>query len=85
MTGDGASPNVALTDSEAVSVTAHEAIPEHAPDQPTNVMPGPGAAVSVTCVPWSKPAVHTTPQLMPAGALVTVPMPAPDLVTVSVR
>lgn len=39
----------------------------------------PGAAVadSTTPVPWSKLVVQVVPQLIPAGELVIVPVPAP--------
>src|SRR3954447_1356263 len=45
-----------------------------------------GVAVSFTDVPWSKLALvslQVAPQLIPAGTLVTVPDPAPDLVVAS--
>jgi hypothetical protein len=62
-------------------------VPEHAPDQPVKVEPGEGTdAVSVTLVPTLKVAEHVPPagvQLMPAGDEVTVPLPAPVLVTES--
>jgi hypothetical protein len=44
--------------------------------------PAAGAAVKVTTVPLENEAEHLLPQAMPAGALVTVPVPLPDLVTV---
>ena len=58
-------------------------MPEHAPVHPANVELAPGLAVSVTDVPVVKLALHVGPQLIPAGALVTVPVPVPDSVTVS--
>lgn len=56
-------------------------VPEHAPDQPPNVLPEVGAAVRVTLWPAVKEAEQVAPQLMPDGLLVTVPLPV--LVTVS--
>ncbi|MBK9034685.1 MAG: hypothetical protein IPL61_26040 [Myxococcales bacterium] len=45
-------PNVAVTATAAVSVTTQVPVPEQPPpDQPMNVEPAPGAAVSVTTVP----------------------------------
>jgi phage tail protein X len=63
----------------AVSVIVQlPALPEHAPVQPTNVLPEVGDAVKVTLVPLSNdwvqlPAVPE--QLIPAGLEVTVPEP----------
>jgi hypothetical protein len=69
----------------AVIVTAQVvAVPVQAPPQPVKVEPVAGVAVKVTGVPVTYEAVHAVPQLMPAGVLVTVPVPAPDLETVSV-
>jgi hypothetical protein len=60
----------------ALSATTQEvAVPVQAPLQPVKVYPLSGAAVSVTCVPGSKLAVQVVPQLIPAGALLTVPPP----------
>jgi hypothetical protein len=51
------------------------------PDQPENVEPVVGAAVNVTNAPLLKEAEQVLPQLMPAGAPVTVPVPLPALAT----
>jgi hypothetical protein len=49
-------------------------VPEQPPpDQPTKLAPGPVLAVRVTVVPGVNPAMQSAPQLIPAGALVTVP------------
>jgi len=64
-------------------VRLHGAMPEHAPVHPVKAEPSLGFAVSVTGVPVAKLALHVSPQLMPAGALVTVPAPLPEAVTVS--
>ncbi len=61
------------------------AVPEHAPLQPVKEDPAAGAAVKVTAVPVVNAVEQAVPQEMPAGALVTVPLPAPDLVTVSAK
>jgi hypothetical protein len=58
-------------------------LPEQpAPDQPANLEPGAGAAVRVTELSEVKLAKQVNPHLIPAGELVTAPVPVPDLVTV---
>ena len=80
----GAVLNVAVTDVFDVRVTLQVLLPLHPPpDQPAKIDPLPGAAVNVTEVPLLKLAVHVWPQLIPPGALVTVPLPDPALVAVS--
>lgn len=77
-------PKVAVTAVAAFIVTTQEPVPEQPPpDHPVNVEPRAAVAVSVTTVPALKLAEHVPPQLMPAGALVTVPEPAPDFTTES--
>lgn len=73
----------AVTEVFAVKLKAHAPVPLHAPDQPSNVEPEAGAAVSVTAVPLAKLALQVWPQLMPEGLLLTVPEPAPPFCTVS--
>jgi hypothetical protein len=51
--------------------------------QLSNADPLPAVAVSVTCDPELKSAVHALPQLMPCGVLTTVPLPVPASVTLS--
>jgi hypothetical protein len=53
------------------------------PLQPVKVEPVAAAAVRTTDVPLPNGAEHVAPQLIPVGALVTVPEPLPDLVTLS--
>lgn len=53
-----------------------------APLQPVNVEPLAGVAVNVTVVPLAYDAKQVLPQLIPAGLLVTVPLPVPFNVTV---
>ena len=77
---------VAVTVVAALRVTVQVPVPEHPPPvQPLKVEPATGAAVSVTAVPLAKLAEHVAPQLMPAGELVTVPLPVPAGVTVRVK
>lgn len=54
-------------------VTVHVPVPEQAPDQPLNIYPDVGAAVSATDVPLLYVEEHVEPQEIPAGLLVTVP------------
>jgi len=63
-------------------VTTHLPVPEHAPDQPANFERDFGDAVSVTTVPGTKACLQVAPHEIPAGLLVTVPLPVPALATV---
>jgi len=77
---------VAVTDVAAFTVTVQVAVPEQPPPlQPVKVEPATGAAVRVTAVPLANDAEQVVPQLIPVGALVTVPVPAPALVRVSAK
>jgi hypothetical protein len=65
-------------------VTLAAPLPEQAPDQPVKVDPDAAVGVRVTLAPWAKLAAHVAAeQLMPAGALATVPDPVPATVTES--
>jgi hypothetical protein len=75
--------NVAVTEVLVVRFTMQVPVPLHAPDQPANVAPVLGVAVSVTGVPLAKLAAQAVPQLMPDGLLVMVPVPVPAFCTVS--
>src|SRR5687767_8171307 len=69
------------------SVMVQGPVPPHlGPFQPENVEPAAGVGVKVTTVPVGKLALQVPPppQLMPVGALVTVPDPEPVLSTVRV-
>src|SRR5216117_762484 len=78
--------NVAMTVVAAVRVTVQAPVPEQPPPlQPVKVEPVAGVAVSVTAVPLVKLAAQVAPQVIPAGALVTVPLPVPTLLTVSAK
>src|SRR2546426_6250640 len=80
------SVKVAVTVVAAESVTVQVPVPEQPPPaQPVKVEPASGAAVSVTAVPLVKLAEQVAPQLIPTGALVTVPLPVPALLTVSAK
>src|SRR5436309_15859760 len=69
---------VAVTVVLAPSVTVHGLVPEQPPPlQPVKVKPAAGVAVSATAVPLANKAEHVAPQAIPAGALATVPLPAP--------
>jgi len=76
---------VAVTAVAPLSVTVHGPVPEQPPPlQPVKAKPAAGVAVSVTAVPLANEAEQIAPQEMPAGVLVTVPMPTPLGLTVSV-
>lgn len=53
------------------------------PCHPAKTDPEPAVAVSVTEAPGAKLALHVLPQSIPAGALVTVPVPEPPSLTVT--
>jgi phage tail protein X len=74
--------NVAATAVAALTATLQVPVPEHAPLHPANIELAAAEAVSVICVPCTKPAEHVVGQLMPVGLLVT--LPDPETVTVSV-
>lgn len=86
-------PKVAVTEIAPVIVTLQLAVPAHAPVQLTKVPPLAGVSVNATAVPCAKVALHVfvvelpvglgVEQLIPAGLLVTVPVPPPAVVTVS--
>ena len=76
---------LAVTSAAAPMVTLQAPVPVQAPLQPVKVEPVPGVAVNATTVPLVNEAAQVAPQEMPAGVLVTVPVPVPDLVTVSAK
>jgi len=75
--------NVAVTD-RFTSITTEQSVPLQSPLQPAKVEPTPGVAVKTTVLPGAKPALQVPGQDIPLGLLVTVPSPAPPIVTVSV-
>jgi hypothetical protein len=72
----------AVTDLASLIVRVHVPVPLHAPDQPVKEEGWVGVAFSVITAFCTNPAEHVAPQFMPAGELVTVPVPVPDLATV---
>ena len=81
--------NVAVTVTAALTVTVHVPVPGHpaTPLQPAKVDPFAGVAVSVTTWPLAKLAEHVAAggQTIPAGLLVTVPVPVPASFTAKVK
>src|SRR5687767_12060661 len=73
----------AVTACAALIATWQVPLVQPAPLQPVKTEPAVAAAVNVTVEPMAKFAAHVAPQLIPAGLEVTVPAPAPALVTVS--
>jgi hypothetical protein len=59
-------------------------VPVQAPDHPAKLELAAAVAVSVTDVPEGKVPLQLWPQLIPAGVLVTVPVPGPTADTVTV-
>lgn len=76
--------NVAVTAMAALMVTAHAPVPEQAPLQPANPEPIAATGVRFTTVPWLKAVAQVLGQSIPAGLLVTEPVPVPVVLTVSV-
>ena len=78
---------VAVTAVAALTVTVHAPVPEQAPLQLAKTEPAAGAAVRVTAVTGVTDCAQVAPQLMPAGLLVTVPLPGalPALLTDSAK
>ena len=62
-----------------------EPVAQPVPDHPAKVEPEAGVAVKVTAAPLLKVVEQVLPQLMPAGELVTVPLPVPPRFTVRVK
>src|SRR3989442_1688654 len=73
---------VAMRARAALIVTLQVPVPVQLPLQPVKVAPAAGAGVRVTTVPVVRAVEQVAPQEIPAGELVTVPLPVPDLVTV---
>jgi len=82
-TGEEPRLNVAVTELLLSKVTVQVPVPLQAPPHPAKIALADGVAVSVTIVPDLKTALQVEGQLIPAGALVTVPVPVPPRVTCS--
>ena len=67
--------NVAVAVVLALTVSVQAAAPLHAPLQPVKVEPVARVAVNVTYVPAVTDTEHVAPQAIPAGELVTSPVP----------
>ena len=77
----GLAVNVAVAECADVIDSWHVgAVPAQSPDQPVKVEPESAAAVSVTELPGAKACEQVEPQEIPAGLLVTVPLPPVDTV-----
>src|SRR5215831_3154383 len=75
---------VAVTLRAWVMLTVQGPVPLHpSPLHPVNVDPLAGVAAKVTLCPLGKAVLHVAGQLIPAGLLVTVPLPVPATLTVS--
>jgi hypothetical protein len=86
VTGELLLLKVAVTAVAAVTVTEQPPVPLHpAPLQPAKVEPSAAVAVSATTCPLAKLAEHVGWHEIPAGALVTVPVPPPASVTVNAK
>ncbi len=73
---------LAVTDLAALIVTTQVPVPEQpSPLQPVNVESGSFVADNVTPVLLLKKAEQAEPQVIPAGVLVTIPLPVPLLET----
>ena len=70
-----------MTEVAVLTVTVQVAVPVQAPLQPAKVEPGAGVAVKVSWVPAVTVSLQSEPQEIPAGELVTVPVPVPLLAT----
>jgi hypothetical protein len=66
---------VAVAALAAVILTAHVPTPEQTPLHPPKVKPAAGVAVRLTKAPLLKFALQVLGQVIPAGALVTAPVP----------
>ena len=58
-----------------LTVTVQVPVPLHAPLHPWNIELPVGVAANITCAPQEKLPLQFAVQLMPAGLLVTIPVP----------
>jgi hypothetical protein len=76
-------PKLAVTVVAVLIATVQDPVPAQPPPlQPEKTEPVPGIAVMVIVLPTGKLAEHVGPHRIPAGRLVTLPLPAPVLLTV---
>ena len=80
----GVTLKVAVTLRASDMLTVQEPVPEQAPEKPAKVEPAAAVAVRLTVVPEAKLAEQVVPQSMPAGLLLTEPLPVPLRATVRV-
>jgi hypothetical protein len=73
----GGTLKVAVAEALPFKVSLQVDVPLHEPDQPANLEPDFGLAVSVIDFPLAYLALHVFPQLIPDGLLVIVPEPLP--------
>jgi hypothetical protein len=73
----------AVTTTRVFPLTVHGAVPAQPPLQPVKAAPDAAVAVRVTMLLVGKLAEHVAPHVMPAGLLVTVPVPVPAFATVT--
>ena len=77
--------NAAATLTSTLLTTVQGSVPLQAPLHPSNVDPVADTADNVTEVPSGNAAEHVVPQSIPAGFVVTAPVPFPVSLTVSVK
>lgn len=81
--GDDAMLKVAVT--VAFWVSEQEPVPVQSPPHPAKTDPGSGAAVRLTVLPRENCPLHVVRQSIPEGLDVTVPVPVPAWLTVTVE
>ncbi len=81
--GSGAMLNIAVT--VASWVSEQGSVPLQSPLHPAKTDPGLGVAVRSTVLPWGNCPLHVAPQSIPEESDVTVPVPSPALLTVTVK
>ena len=79
----GAVTNVAITFCAWLMLIRQLSVPVQAPLHPLKMLPAAGVALSVTLVPLLSLALQVAPQLIPAGLLLIVPEPVPDVAMLS--
>lgn len=75
--------NIAVT--VASWVSEQGSVPLQSPLHPAKTDPGLGVAVRSTVLPWGNCPLHVAPQSIPEESDVTVPVPSPALLTVTVK